>query len=765
MEHILAADREEPEPLEEFSRTGRANHRSRHPVRQTPAALAVVFGAALFLASFLIFYLEPLVGRLFLPKLGGAPVVWNTCMVFFQTTLLAGYASAHGLHRYLGSRRHALAFAAMAILAVFWLPSAFVSTMGSFSVNPIGRLLVALLIGIGLPFFVLTTTSSALQQWFAETDHPSAADPYFLYAASNAGSLLALLAYPTLIEPRLTLAAQRSWWSLGYVGFAAVALVCAAAARRYVRRAGVRSPSIERVSDATRLPAASRFAWLALSAIPSSLLLGVTTFLSTDLSPFPLLWVVPLAMYLLTFVIAFGSSENRATRFAAHAMPALAAAYLGLRAIDARLDLALTALFHLVVFFGLTLACHVRLAALRPSTKHLTEFYAWTALGGMLGGLFNALVAPVVFQGLVEYPLAVTLASATPALVLSREQLRLRPWDLIAPVLFSLLTASAIVAIRMHDIPRLWLIAPITFVMVAIYSQRSRPFRFALSIGGGLLAASLVLRSVNPPLYAERTFFGTYRVTLNEDKSLRRLLNGTTLHGAQPRLPDFQGETTTYYSPEGPIGQMFERLPVATAPGEIGVVGLGIGGLSPYARDGQRWTFYELDPAVERIARNENLFTYLARCGNRCRVVIGDARLSLQQASETYALIVVDAFSSDAIPVHLLTREALELYLSHLAPDGVLVFHVSNRHLRLSPIVARLATDAKLSALEQSYTPSGVERELGVTASTWIVLTRRPAVLDPLRRDTRWSEPELKASTPLWTDDFSNILSALRYWR
>jgi spermidine synthase len=499
-----------------------------------------------------------------------------------------------------------------------------------------------------------------------------------------------------------------------------------------------------------------RARWIALAFIPSSLMLAVTTYLSTDIAAVPLLWIVPLALYLVTFVVAFGAHGESARRMAARMFPLLVVPLILIMSAGATNALLLVFPLHLLTFVAAAMYCHGELAASRPERTHLTEFYLWMSFGGMLGGMFNALVAPVMFRTVVEYPLALVAACAVlPAA-------RAASWRTIAvaiPAVVGVLTFIAMRAFGQAANVQL-LLAALTVPALIACGQRRHPVRFAAS-AGALLAVALAIGTTGDRLlHAERTFFGVYRVSADADGRSRQLWHGTTLHGVWAVRGALEGEPLTYFHRTGPFGQADASLPAA-ARARVGVIGLGVGTLAAYARPWQQWTFFEIDPAVERIARTSAYFGFLDRCGGRCRVVIGDARLSLRRAaSPPFDLIVLDAFSSDAIPMHLLTSEAVSLYLSRLAPGGALVFHVSNRHLSLEPIVARLAAAHGLVAVGnfdrwQSGWPAGRAE------SHWIAIARTRGDLGRLAEDERWKPLSASAATPLWTDDFSNILSAL----
>jgi len=732
-------------------------------VRPRSSRLATLFGATLFLSAFLMFLVEPMIARMMLPLLGGAPSVWNTCLVFFQAVLLCGYAYAHGAAR-LGVRRHAALHGLVILLPLIVLPIGLARLSEPSTTHPAAWLLLALLTSVGLPFFAVSTSAAVLQTWFSTTDDGAAQDPYFLYAASNLGSFVALLSYPLLVEPTLRLRQQRVWWAIGYISFIILTLMCASAVwRRSVRTA------VETTGDLSTeaIGWGRRLRWLALAFAPSSLLLAVTSYIATDVASVPLLWVGPLSIYLMTFVVAFSPSAERVRGLARRFMP-LAVIVLTL-ALVAQMNQPLSYVIpvHLVTFAIVALFCHGELARDRPPAAHLTSFYLWIAFGGMLGGLFNALLAPVLFVGVMEYPLVLALTCALRRSDSSPPPANgARPW--LADIAFAAgigAAAAAVVLVnnRFGSESR-FLILGVGVPAVVAFGQQRRPFRFFACVAALLLAGSLVQSAFGNAIYASRTFFGIYRVRLDDRRHFRFMFHGSTLHGMQSTLPARRHEALSYYHRTGPIGQVFEEVPIASRTSDVAVVGLGVGSLATYARPGQHWTFYEIDPEVEHIARNAEYFIYLEDCGPKCAVTIGDARLSMARARpQQYGLIVLDAFSSDAIPIHLLTREAMAVYLSRLAPGGVIAFHISNLHLSLSEVLARVADDQELAALVEEEAPNAGSLSLGKFPSQWMVVAKDPRDFGSLAADRRWQRPEATAATPLWTDDFSNILSVLRH--
>jgi hypothetical protein len=729
--------------------------------RQTTAAAALVvpaFAAAMFLSGFLLFTIEPMAARMVLPILGGVPMVWNGCVVFFQIVMLAGYGYAFGASRWLPLRRHVLLHAALLLAPAAVLPFAIgTSTSAPPEGNPLAWLLLLLSATIGLPFFVLSTSASVFQHWLSRTDHPSARDPYFLYSASNLGCLLALASYPTLVEPSLTLRDQARLWTFGYAAFVALAAGCGVVA--WWRMAAPSPVLTQAAYTAEPLTWPRRVRWMALAFVPSSLMLAVTSYVSTDIAAVPLLWIVPLSLYLLTFVLAFGRHGAVADRIAARALPLLVVPLALFMIAKLRAPLTAIVLVHLAAFSAIALNCHASLAKDRPEASRLTEFYFWISFGGMLGGMFNTLAAPVLFNGIVEYPLVVAAACL---LFRNGQALAKRGMaDVLVPLTVGGLTAVILVFAGAKGAPLAVQLALLSVPALVTFAQRRQAQRFGWCVTA-LMAASLVFDNAGERvLYATRTFFGVYRVSEDLQGRYHALAHGTTLHGLQALAPERRGEALTYYHRTGPFGQAWQALPRAATAREVAVVGLGVGTMAIYARPEQRWTFFEIDPAIERIARTPAQFSFMEGCGDRCRVLIGDARISLSRLPErSYDMLVLDAFSSDSIPIHLMTREAVALYLTRLVPDGILVMHISNQHLTLAPIVATLAASAGLAAVQQIDRPAPDMPE-GKSGSHWIVMARKASDLAPLTADPRWSALAARPGTPLWTDDFSNILSVL----
>ena len=576
-------------------------------------------------------------------------------------------------------------------------------------------------------------------------------DPYFLYAASNLGSLVGLLGYPFVVEPTLTLANQRAGWMTGFAALALLIAACAAMVWR-VSAPMLRTPEAA-VATGPAPSGRDRLSWLLLALVPSSLLLGVTTHISTDVAAVPLLWVVPLALYLGSFILAFAASPPIPQRWVARATPV--AIVVAVIALVVGTSWWVGLAVHLTAFAVIALAFHRELSDRRPGPDGLTQYFLLISVGGAVGGLVNAVIAPQVFSNVAEYPLMLTVAAALrPAAAWRRG--RDEPAALVLGVPLIVFTVLSVVwTLGLTpgggvgaNTTGFWLAAA---VLLAATNRRSA---FAAAIAVAVLAQLTLERPEEGRiLYAARSFFGVHRVLENEERTMHRLTHGTTLHGWQ-RLGTGRCEPTSYYHPDGPVGQLFGGGLVGA--GDVAIIGLGAGGLACYAPAGSRWTFLEIDPLVERIARDPALFTFLRISPGTPRVVIGDGRIRLGELPRgSLDTVVIDAFSSDAVPVHLLTREFVALALERVRPDGRVVFHISNRYLDLGPLLGAAAASVGAEALEQAYAASNPD----AVASRWLVVGRAPAMAG-LRADARWRAP---APGPMWTDDFSNILDVIAW--
>ncbi len=762
--------------------------------------MAFLFSVSLFVSAALLFSVQPMIGKMILPKLGGTPAVWNTCMVFFQAALLLGYAYAHFLTRWLDTKRQALIHSGLILLPLTVLPIRLSDkAVASIPVdnNPVHWLIGTLIIVSGLPFIIVSTTAPLLQKWFSSTRHRHAHDPYFLYSASNMGSMLGLLSYPAIIEPRLSLIQQSRVWAIGYGCLAILVICCAAVLWRSksvaamagdcsmpCRQTGVfnfgsdiyHGPNDSnrslRLNDRDTVTCGRLMRWVMLAFVPSSLMLGVTTYLTTDIAPFPLLWVVPLALYLLTFILVFARRPVLPPLWLGRVLSLCSVVLLVAFIVGANHPAWLMTLLNLLFFAAASMIFHGALAKDRPAASRLTEFYLCMSVGGVLGGLFNAMIAPLLFKNVLEYPLVMLAAClfrpagdrSDDGHIKTTDRWRDAAWA----TGIGMLTAGLILAVQALGVVPGRLSTLSIFGIPALLTYRfvKNPVRFGLCLAA-VLAASLLYKGVyGRTLLVERNFFGVLRVTIDAEGKYHQLFHGNTLHGLQSIDPARQRESLSYFSRTGPIGQVFEIFNSASSPTSVGVIGLGAGSLAAYAKPTQDWTFYEIDPAVERISSNPVYFTFLKNSqARKLSIVLGDARLRLKDAPNSeYGLLVLDAFSSDAIPMHLVTREALQLYLQKLAHGGILAFHITNRRLDLKPVFANLAYDAGLIALirEDSHLTNS-DKINGKIESVWVIMARHKDDLGSFFSDPRWEPLHPDSRTGIWSDDFSNILSVISW--
>ncbi len=737
------------------------------PLGRRRVALAVLT-VTVFTNSALLFSVEPMFSKLALPFLGGTPAVWNTCLVFFQCAVLVGYAYAHFSIRLMGPRRQAILHVALLVVSLVVLPL----QLRASSAPPAGGtgvlwLLEVLTRSLGIPFVLLASGAPLVQRWLAASGDPRSDNPYFLYAASNLGSLLALLSYPLLIEPLIGLSDQRAIWSVGYILAGILVMLTVALLRTPSNVKAGTAQVAPRASDASTVRGRDRLAWIAYSAVPSSLLMGATSYISTDIAAITLLWVVPLALYLLTFVFVFARRPALRHSWMILAEPQLLVVLPLTLFWGVRLPGLASIALHLAMLFVVAMVCHGELARRRPAPEHLTEFFLWLAVGGLAGGIFNSLLAPVLFNQIREYPLALVMAAFLRPGERDGSRLR-RGLDFLLPVAFGGLVLA--LAKGGAGLPGLVPSLVLMGMAMALFSFRNRPVRFGLGLAMLFIVAHFRDTSVASGIRSirtERSFFGVLRVADGVDGTVRTFRHGTTLHGAQRLAYAKALEPLTYYHRAGPAGDIFSITPVGQrANRRVGLVGLGVGTLACYGRAGESWTFFEIDPLVAEIATDQRMFTFLSRCPPAISIKLGDARLRLARIPPgSFDLLLLDAFSSDAIPVHLLTREAMGVYLESIAPDGLLAVHISNRFMELEPVVAAIARELGLAAR--------IRRDVGITTkeqvstgrapSEWVLLARREEYLGAVLQNKEWQRLRQRSGIGAWTDDFSNVVELLKW--
>ena len=717
-----------------------------------------LFLTTIVVGSFLLFLTQPMVARMALPRIGGAPAVWNSAMLVYQLLLLAGYAYAH----YLGRVRPRFQVGIHIVLlglAALWLPLNLVDWVPSSNTEPAFWVPFFLLASIGPLFFIVSAQAPLMQRWYAlET---SRGDPYPLYAASNLGSFAGLISYPLLVEPMMTLRDQSLLWTGIYVALVLLVIGCAVT---------VPGHAVERMPEETAPKPTTRqvLHWIALAAIPSGLMLSTTTHLTTDIVAIPMLWVLPLGLYLLSFVVAF-AARRRIADFITLLAPLIILIAGGLAFSSGSRDPFVSATLGLLLLFSTAVALHTQMFRLRPAVGHLTRFYLAMSFGGMLGGLFCAIAAPLLFDWAYEHPLLILGA----AVLVPQAPLVTWP-NRHSPVLTGVLPMAALVISFATELylSGPYMMAGTILVSLIALACLGRRYAFAVSLAALMLSYggwSTLYQSTTD--VRTRSYFGIYQVAerydnANEPYALA-LTHGTTLHGIQNLIPGTETVPTSYYARRSGIGHVLANAPQMFGPAaRIGVVGLGSGTLSCYHQPGQTWSIFEIDPAMVRIARSR--FTFLSRCAPDARIVLGDARISLaNQPANSIDVLAVDAFSSDAVPMHLLTREALQVYGRAVQRDGIVMFHVSNRYLDLKPVVADIAQRDGWHTALLEYEPTRDEERMNATISIWIALSRNPASLDRLVQlsgddSGEWRTLDRTAGFAGWSDDYASILPILQ---
>jgi hypothetical protein len=746
------------------------------PSGRSPAA--GLFVLAVLVSAALVFSVEPMIARLVLPILGGSSAVWNTSLAFFQAALLVGYLYAHALQRLASLRAQILTHLAVLALAALALPLGVSRGLGDPDPDsPALWLVGTLALSIGPPFAALSATAPLLQAWHARAapeegvgrGRGGEGGPWGLYAASNLGSLLALVAYPVAIEPAIPLRQQSLDWSAAYLVFMALLAALGAALWRSAPRA---TPLAEAHDGTVRW--IHRVRWVTLAAIPSSLMLGVTSYVTTDVGSAPFLWVAPLALYLLTFIIAF---QDRPLITPQAALLAQAAAVLGACALARPMPRAflLGLLVHFTAFFLSALICHQALVARRPPRGRLTDFYICLSIGGVLGGAFNAFLAPVLFSTIVEYPAALVLSCLA------------RPWNvaglgerrrwLLLALAASIIVAAVLIAHPVGQSLILWVISLGQVTQVQIVSLlviAAAVTVFPLNDCAPLFALGALILTVGGGRAADRVnvvhywrgFFGVLRESRLTIPGLggevRMLAHGTTLHGAQAGSPRFRCQPLVYYAHETPIGQVFDAEAAAKRGLTVGAVGLGTGSVAAYSRPGDALTFFEIDPLVVKVSTDPANFTYVTQCARGVVAYrLGDARQTLsRQPASRFDILLIDAFSSDSVPAHLLTVEAMRMYLARIKPDGIVILHLSNRNLELDGPAQAVALAAGGRALIQVHDANPRLPPMWESSEDAVIVARDAAGLAPFAADPRWRPADPRGVRP-WTDDYTNLFGAL----
>ncbi|MBI3699235.1 MAG: fused MFS/spermidine synthase [Afipia sp.] len=732
--------------------------------------LLVVYTAAIFTSALLLFSVQPLFTKMVLPRLGGSPAVWSVAMVFFQSLLLGGYAYAHYLMTLKSRVTPVVIHLALLAVAMLTLPLSIASGWGEPPASGYAFWLLGLfVVSIGLPFFALAANNPMLQAWFVRTGHPDGPDPYFLYASSNIGSFLALLSYPVLLEPMFTLRTQNLIWTVGY---GLLIVLIAACGILLVRSPPMTAAAIE-ASDGDAPPPTwiTLARWVFLAAVPSGLLIAVTAHISTDVAAAPLLWVLPLSLYLLTWVLVFQSKPLLPHAWMLKIQPVAIAGGVVLLAFSGEQNLLVTLGGHLLCFFLIAMACHGELARTRPAAKYLTGFYVALSFGGMVGGLFAGLLAPYIFSWIAEYPILLALSALCRPAGSSNRFGANWLWLLVMVAALTLVALSY----RSGDITdnletnRVWVVTSIAVVaMILAVLFRIDRWKFA-----AVVALGLVLIRVYPTdegrVETVRSFFGVHKIVITPHGQYHVLMHGTTIHGAEKFQEDdgtpIKGrpEPISYYHKDGGIGRAITAIRERKGgPIRVAVIGLGAGTLACQSQPEENWKFFEIDQSMVDTAMDPKYFTFVSACEPGMKPVMGDARLTFAKEPDgIYDLIIVDAYSSDAIPIHLATEEAMEIYKSKLAPQGAVLMHVSNRHLDLVSVVVGIAEENDLKSWVYNE-DSGRDSEYIFTTEV-VISAREEADVGKLASDDKWYLTEATEGQRVWTDDYSNILGAV--WR
>jgi hypothetical protein len=731
--------------------------------------LLMVYTAAIFVSALLLFSVQPLFTKMVLPRLGGSPAVWSVAMVFFQSLLLAGYAYAHLLMQIRNRIVPVVVHLVLLLAAFVTLPLGIGAAYGEPPASGYAFWLLGLFVtSIGLPFFALAANNPLLQAWFVRTGHPDAHDPYFLYASSNIGSFLALLSYPFLLEPVFTLHTQNRLWTAGYGVLIVLIAACGVLLLRSPKLAAVAVRAEDAAAPAPAL--VTRLRWIFLAAVPSGLLIAVTAHISTDVAAAPLLWVLPLSLYLLTWVLVFQSRPLLPHKWMLMLQPVAIAGVILLLAFGGEQNLLLTLGGHQLCFFVIAMACHGELARTRPAAKYLTGFYVALSFGGMVGGLFAGLVAPFTFSWIAEYPILVALAALCRPAANERHAGFVRwYWPVLAALALVLIAPSWTtggLSTWFAD-HRVW-VAGAVGVLAALLALALRAGRWKIF---ATVALALILTRVYPAdegrVDTVRSFFGVHKIVVTPGGYFHVLMHGTTIHGAE-RFRNNDGtpvtgrpEPITYYHKDGGIGQAITAIRERKgAPLNVAVIGVGSGTLACASEPGENWKFFEIDQTMVDAARDPKYFRYISSCAPDLKPVIGDARLTFaREADGAYDLIIVDAYSSDAIPIHLATEEAMKIYKDKLAPHGAVVMHVSNRHLDLEPVVVGIADANELKSWVYDE-DSGRDADY-IFATDVVVSAREEADVGKLASSKQWEETDPDDKVRVWTDDYSNILGAL----
>jgi len=711
-----------------------------------------LYSITLVLSSSLLFVVQPMFSKMVLPLLGGTPQVWNTAMVFFQVSLLAGYAYAHGITKFLNIKSQGVLHLILLILFFFVLPISLTENqVPSIDHNPTLWQLTLMLMTMGGPFFIISASAPMLQRWFSFTDHKDADNPYFLYGASNLGSVSALLLYPIIIEPNIDLDQQSYSWMYGYIILIVLIVICCLS----IWKIKLKKTAIKMSRKIDIITFKTRSKWIILSFIPSSLMLGVTTYITTNIASAPLIWIIPLLLFIITFIIVFSRkpiiSESTASNFLGYLI-----IYMFINLFIFGSGGLVNVPIHMGLFFFAALTCHSLLASSKPSAEHLTEFYLMISIGGALGGVFNALIAPNIFIVPIEY--AIALAGAVFMRLSNVKQEKIKAID----VMLGVLAAGAIISLREeYSMTIKILLSAVTLVGLTLTLNKRWVFASAVLIP--LLISTpgnLINFFTEDLIFKDRNFFGVVRVMNNNNQ--RIFIDGTTIHGTQFSDKKDELKLTSYYTKTSPISDLFEYATQEFDEQKVAVLGLGVGVTACYYKKGRRFDFYEINPATINIAENPKYFSFLSNCGSPYEIYQGDARIELKKRKDhNYDFIFADAYSSDNIPIHLITREAVALYLKKLNSKGILGFNISNSYVDIEPVLTEIANSFNIkgySKLSKGALIEGTNIK-GEVAQAFAFARNKKQ--EEYLISKGWKLGQKRKGVGLWTDKFSNIITVL----
>ncbi len=731
-------------------------------------ASLIFFALTLFVSAFLLFSVQPFFAKMVLPLLGGSPAVWSVAMVFFQAMLLAGYLYAHFVSRYLTPRIAAFIHLFVMAAALLFMP---IAVPAGWETPPDqGQpfwLLGLFAVSVGLPFFAVSANGPLLQDWFAKSGHPHSDDPYFLYGASNLGSFASLFLFAALIEPRLAVPEISQGWMGGFIVLVALIIVCAVfSGSGYFPSKNsdmVRAQSILTM-PVSKLQVAK---WIGLSFIPSGLLVAVTAHISTDVAATPFVWIIPLAIFLLTFVFAFARRRIFSVSVLSASTTILAVGALASATVGYMMPVLPNLLLNLVFFFSAALLCHTVLVDQRPAPDRLTTFYLWMSFGGVLGGIFTSILAPFIFTRIVEYPILVILSLfCIPDTWQGNKKLLILA-SCAAAILATIISNPAFADAYVRDHKIIFIMAFCVFAIFShLYLLRDQSWLIVqIILISGLLFGSTGAKEI---ISIERSFFGVISAYESPDKKYILMSHGSTVHGAMEKTDDGKKpEPLTYYHRSGGIAkslfaaqQKWGLAPLGRN-ANVGVIGLGTGSILCHRKPNEDWVSFEIDAAVTAMASDPSIFRFVPECGQNDPIIIGDARLKIaEQPDGKFDYLLIDAFSSNSIPVHLMTDEAFQLYFSKMAHDGVLAIHISNRYLELASIIQAIAAKNGYSGRIGAFDVDEKQRQMHIDSSLVVVLAKTEAALGSMTQNQQWSKlPDL--GTKPWTDNSSDLLGAL----